>query len=110
VEALGKSLDDTGDKERTIIRLNLVGSISLSLRAALDGRLDAVREVFGAFIVREEGLLAVPDDSDFSDLGFSGFADATVQRLRKQIAAGGPESATARSALMLLVRLAREAA
>jgi len=65
--------------------------------------------VFGAFDVRDGALLVLPDDTDFANLGFSGFADGTVQRLRSKIAEGGDESTVAREALMLLLRLARGA-
>jgi len=52
-------------------------------------------------------LLVLPDDADFADLGFSGFADATVKKLMARIDEGGREGAMARDALMLLLRLAR---
>ena len=73
----------------------------------LQNHLLAASDVFGALEVREEALLVVPDDTDFANLGFSGFADGTVQRFRSKIAEGGAESAAARDALMLLLRLAR---
>jgi hypothetical protein len=52
----------------------------------------------------------VPNDTDFTNLGFSGFADATVKRLHDKIAQGGPEGAMVRDAFMLLLRLSKEAA
>lgn len=110
VEALQKSLEDIESKERTVLRLDLVGSLTLSLRDALQAHLLVARDVFGAFDVRDDALLVVPDDADFADLGFSGFADATVQQLRARIATGGDEGNTARDALMLLLRLARDMA
>ena len=108
VEALRKALEDIENKERTVVRLSLMGSLSLSLQAMLQKHLLAASDVFGAFEVREEALLFVPDDADFAELGFSGFADGTVQRLRAKIAEGGAESAVARYALLLLLRLAKE--
>ena len=110
VDALRESLAEIENKDRTIVRLNLVGSLSLSLRGALQNDLVAAKDVFGAFDVREDDLLVLPDDTDFGDLGFSGFADGTVQRLRSKIAEGGDEGAAARGALMLLLRLAKGAA
>lgn len=107
VDALRKSLEEIEDKERTVLRLNLVGSLTLSLRDALQDHLLAAKDVFGACDVRDDALLVVPDDTDFADLGFSGFADATIQRLRAKLATGGDEGNTARDALMLLLRLAR---
>jgi DNA repair exonuclease SbcCD nuclease subunit len=110
IESLRKALEDIENKERTVVRLTLVGSLSLSLQAVLQNHLLAAGDLFGAFEVREEALLVVPDDADFAELGFSGFADGAVQRLRAKIAEGGAESAVARDALLLLLRLAREAA
>jgi DNA repair exonuclease SbcCD nuclease subunit len=110
VEALKKNLEGIENKDRTIIRMNLVGSLSLSLSAELQNNLLAAKDLFGAFEVREDDLLVLPDDADFANLGFSGFADETIQQLRAKIAAGGDECITARDALMLLLRLAKEGA
>lgn len=109
VESLRKLLEDVTDKDRSVIRLNLIGSLSLSLHALLQDHLASAGDVFGACDVRDERVIAIPDDADFTDLGFSGFADAAVQRLRSTIEEDGDESATARDALMLLIRLARDA-
>ncbi len=110
VESLRKSLEDIENKERTVVRLNLVGSLSLSLQGVLQTYLVVAKDVLGAFDVREDELLVLPDDTDFANLGFSGFADRTVQRLRSKISEGGDESTVAREALMLMLRLARGAA
>ncbi len=107
VDALRKSLEEIENKDRTVIRLKLVGTLSLSLRGMLQDYLLAAKDVFAACDVREDDLLVLPDDTDFDDLGFSGFADGTVQRLRSKIDEGGDEGAAARDALMLLLRLAR---
>jgi len=107
VEALWKSLEEIENKERTVVRLNLVGSLSLALNGALQNHLVAAKDVFAAFDVRDGALLVLPDNTDFASLGFSGFADGTVQRLRGQIAEGGDEATVAREALMLMLRLAR---
>jgi len=107
VEALRKSLEEIENKERTVVRLNLIGSLSLALNGALQNHLLAAKDVFGAFDVRGGALLVLPDDTDFANLGFSGFADGTVQRLRSKIAEGGDEATVAREALMLMLRLAR---
>jgi len=107
VEALRKSLEEIENKERTVVRLNLVGSLSLALNGALQTHLLAAEDVFGAFDVRDGALLVLPDDMDFANLGFSGFADGTVRRLRSKIAEGGDEATVVCEALMLMLRLAR---
>jgi len=110
VEMLRQWLEKIENKERTVVRLHLVGSLSLSSHGLLHGHLDAAEDVFGALEAREDHLLVIPDDSDFADLGFSGFAGQTTERLRSQIAEGGDEAAAARDALTLLLRLARRTA
>jgi DNA repair exonuclease SbcCD nuclease subunit len=107
VEALRKALEEIENKACTVIRLTFVGSLSLSLRTVLQSHLDEAKDVFGALDVREEGIFVVPDDADFADLRFSGFADGTVKRLRSKMCEGGVDGTTARDALMLLLRLAR---
>lgn len=107
IERLAAWLDSLTRKDLTIVRLKLFGSLSLSLKTLLDTHLCAAREVFAALEVLEEDLLVVPDDEDFASFGFSGFAAATLARLRSEIEKGPPEQAgRARDALMLLARLA----
>lgn len=107
VEVLNKWIDELENKERTIARLHLVGSLTLSLHADLTNLLLRAGDLLGALDVREDDLVVVPDDTDFKDLGFSGFAERTVARLREKISEGGDEGLRARDALMLLLRLAR---
>ena len=103
-------LEKVENKERTVVRLHLVGSLSLSSHASLHSHLDAAEDVFGSLEVREDDVIVMPDDSDFADLGFSGFAGQTTERLRSKISEGGDEAAPARDALTLLLRLARRTA
>ncbi len=106
MEALRRMLESLDQKERTVLRLNLVGSISLTQEAILLQSLDTIREVFATFQIKDDGLLVLPDDADFSSLGFSGFAEATISRLREKMVGEVIEKGTtARDALMLLVRL-----
>jgi DNA repair exonuclease SbcCD nuclease subunit len=108
VEVLQQWWERIESKERTVVRLHLVGSLSLSLYGSLENHFLAARDLFAAFEVQEDDLLVLPDDADFADLGFSGFADGTVRRLRGKVAKGVDEGGAARDALMLLLRLARE--
>jgi DNA repair exonuclease SbcCD nuclease subunit len=107
IEALHKYLEGIDRKDLTIVRMNLVGCISLSLTDMLQKYLITYRDVFGAFDIQEDELIVIADESDFIDLGFSGFANTTVERLRERMSEKGEESITARDALMLLLRLAR---
>lgn len=107
IEALRVWLEHLEDKERTVIKLRLVGALSLSLHDELDELLSHFREILGAVETRADNLVIMPEDADFKDLGFSGFASCTVDRLRSNVAeSGDPDSITSRDALALLVRLA----
>jgi DNA repair exonuclease SbcCD nuclease subunit len=110
VEALRDSINDMERKELTVLKLKLVGSISMSLECSLQDNLAAAQDLFGALLFREDELFVQPNDADFDSLDFSGFADLTVKRLRALMAEGEEEGLVARDALMLLLRLAREAA
>jgi DNA repair exonuclease SbcCD nuclease subunit len=110
VEALQKKLEDIPNRERSVVKLVLKGSLTLSLHGVLQNHILAAKDVLAGSLINEEDLLVIPNDTDFTNLGFSGFADATVKRLRDKIDQGGPEGTVARDAFMLLLRLSREAA
>ena len=86
--------------------MRLVGTLSLSLHGELEELLSHVQEILGAVETRINNLSVIPEDADFMDLGFSGFASYAVERLRSNVKESGPDSITSRDALALLVRLA----
>jgi DNA repair exonuclease SbcCD nuclease subunit len=106
IEALRDWLENLEDKERTVAKLRLVGALSLSFHDELEELLSHVQEILGAVETRMNDLVVIPEDADFMDLGFSGFASITVERLRSNVEESGPDSITSRDALALLVRLA----
>jgi DNA repair exonuclease SbcCD nuclease subunit len=106
IGALRSWLEDLEDKERTVVKLRLVGALSLSLHGELEELLANVHEIFAAVETRRNKLVVIPEDADFTDLGFSGFASCTVERLRSSAEESGADSITSRDALALLVRLA----
>lgn len=106
IESLRGWLENLEDKERTVVKLYLIGALSLSLHAELEGLLSHIQEILGAVETRTDDLLVIPEDADFMDLGFSGFASCTIERLRSNVEESGPDSMTSRDALALLVRLA----
>jgi len=106
IEALRNWLENLKDKERTVVKLRLVGSLSLSFHSELEELLSHVQEILAAVETRTDNLVVIPEDADFTDLGFSGFASCTVERLRSNVVGSSPDSITSRDALALLVRLA----
>jgi DNA repair exonuclease SbcCD nuclease subunit len=106
IETLRGWLENLEDKERTVVKLRLIGALSLSFLGELEELLSHVQEILGAVETRMNDLVVIPEDADFTDLGFSGFASITVERLRSNVEESGPDSITSRDALALLVRLA----
>jgi DNA repair exonuclease SbcCD nuclease subunit len=111
VESLGRWLEQVPDKERTVLRLPLEGSLRLQDKARLDRLVEEAQDLFATVEVwgRQRDLAVEPEDADFDDLALAGFARETVEGLRAQAARDDEEGFDARNALALLVRLARKA-
>ena len=99
-------LENLQDKERTVLKLRFIGTLTLSLNGALERLLIHARDILGAVETRTGDLVVIPDDADFIDFGFSGFAKSTVEQLRSKAGGSGPDAIVSRDALTLLVRLA----
>jgi len=106
IKALRGWFEKLEDKERTVVKLRLVGALSLSLHGDMEELLSHFQEIMGAVETRMNNLTVIPEDADFRDLGFSGFSGGTIERLRSNIEESGPDSIPSRDALALLVRLA----
>ncbi|BBY59757.1 metallophosphoesterase family protein [Mycolicibacterium sarraceniae] len=106
---LDLNLDLLPDKERTVVRLGLTGSLTVTDRAALDACLDKYARLFawlGAW-ERHTSIAVMPADGEFDDLGIGGFAAAAVDELVAAARSGdGVAAQDAQSALGLLLRLA----
>jgi len=102
-------LEEIADKPRTIVKLSLVGQLSLADMDRLEAALDHAADLLGALErwERRSDLVALPDQDDFGGLGLSGFAAAALEDLRECGAGAGEGALTARDALGLLYRLAR---
>ncbi|ORV16494.1 metallophosphoesterase family protein [Mycobacterium celatum] len=105
VADLDLNLDQITDKDRTVVRLALVGSLSVTDRAALDACLDRYSRLFAWLGTwdRHTDLAVVPGDGEFDDLGIGGFAAAAVDEL---VATARDGDDDAQAALALLLRLA----
>ncbi|ORV92955.1 DNA repair exonuclease [Mycobacterium interjectum] len=106
---LDMNLDLMADKERTVVRLALRGSLTVTDRAALDACLDRYARLFADLRTWDShtDLAVVPADGEFTDLGIGGFAAAAVDELVATARGGdASDAADAQAALALLLRLA----
>jgi DNA repair exonuclease SbcCD nuclease subunit len=107
VEALARHLDAIPDKERTIFKLGLVGTLGIQAHARLEEVEEHARDLFAAVVrsgSRSE-LVVMPDGADFDDLSLAGFAATALDKLRAQAQGHGIEREQAADALALLLRL-----
>lgn len=105
-ERLDAWMESLPDKDRTIVKLALVGQLSLADNAQLDRLLTGHVDLFAAMETWDlhQELVVIPDDADFSDLLLSGFAREALIDLRDLASRDGAD-APARDALGLLYRL-----
>jgi DNA repair exonuclease SbcCD nuclease subunit len=104
---LDMNLDLLTEKDRTVVRLALTGSLTVTDRAALDACLDRYARLFAwlGLWERHTDLAVMPADGEFTDLGIGGFAAAAVEELVATARKGDAESVDAQAALALLLRL-----
>ncbi|MDT5084633.1 MAG: hypothetical protein QOJ61_1676 [Mycobacterium sp.] len=105
---LDLNLDLMADKDRTVLRLALIGSLTVTDRAALDACLDKYSRLFASLRVWDShsDLAVIPADGEFTDLGIGGFAATAVEELVATARTGDSETAgDAQAALALLLRL-----
>lgn len=107
-ERVHRFLDALPDKQRTIVKLSLVGQLSLADMARLDTTLDLAADLLAALErwERRSELVALPDDADFEGLGLSGFAADALHDLREVASGTGDDALVASDSLGLLYRLA----
>ncbi len=107
IDALEEWLSSLANKDRCIVKLGLVGQVSLAQKARLDGILEHSADLLAALETweRRSDLVVVPDSLDVDRLGLSGFARDALEELSAK-AESGEESLAARDALALLYRLA----
>jgi DNA repair exonuclease SbcCD nuclease subunit len=108
VTDLDINLDLMPDKDRTVVRLALTGTLSVTDRAALDACLDKYARLFASLRIweRRSDIAVVPEDAEFADLGVGGFAAAAVDELVASARSADADAADdAQAALALLLRL-----
>ncbi|WP_420624014.1 metallophosphoesterase family protein [Candidatus Poriferisodalis sp.] len=112
IDSLEQWLDALDDKQRAVIKLSLVGSLSLCQKQRLDRLLDHFADLLAALETweRRSDLVVVPDDAEISTLGLSGFASDALGDLRELAQSPDPaEAVRAQNATALLHRLVNSA-
>ncbi len=112
IDSLQQWLDALEDKQRTVVKLSLVGSVSLDQKERLDRLLDHFADLLAALETweRRSDLVVVPDDAEISTLGLAGFASDALGDLRELAQSSDPaEAVRAQNATALLHRLTRSA-
>lgn len=104
---VSRFLNDLPDKSRTIVKLSLVGQLSLKAMTDLEATLDHAQDLFAALErwERRSDLVVLPDDADFEMLDLDGFALEALNDLRSLGGAGDETALVARDAMGLLYRL-----
>lgn len=107
LDLLKTRLDSIENKEKTIVKLTLHGTVSLELGRNLDQLVEDYAELFANVRVRKaSAIVRRPALDDISEL-FSGYARDAAEELTEKSIAGGADARTAEDALALLYRLSR---
>jgi DNA repair exonuclease SbcCD nuclease subunit len=111
LDSLAAWLDARTDKDRTVIRLCLVGTLTLREHARLDELLDARVPLFATLErwANASELLVLPDTVDAAELDVTGFASNALVELGLAAASPRDDSRAASDALALAFRLTRAA-
>lgn len=109
---LDLNLDQMTDKDRTVVQLALIGTLTVTDRAALDACLDRYSRLFARVGVweRHTNLVVMPALDEFDDLAIGGFAADAVAELVDTARSGGSDAPAAQGALALLLRLKEQGA
>ncbi len=108
VERFAAALDSARDKERTVLRLDLAGSLSVAEDVRLHEVLDTRADLFASLTVsdRTYDVAVMAGDNDIAALGLAGYARTAADEIARVAAGGGDDAGAARDALRLLYRLA----
>ncbi|MDK1017655.1 MAG: metallophosphoesterase, partial [Actinomycetota bacterium] len=108
INRLESELSDLESKSLLIVRLTLVGQLSLGDKIRLDSILEHLSDLFASLNTweRHSDLVILPDDDDFTSLGLSGFAQDALAELVELASDDEAEASNAQEALGLLYRLA----
>ena len=93
--ALDRELDDFPDKDRTIVHLQLAGTLTVPDLARLDALRERHRDQLGALVERDrhqDVVVVEGDDDAWETLTVGGFIAAAAAEIQVAARAGGPPS------------------
>ena len=109
IDELEEWLSELEDKDRTIVKMSIVGEVSVAQKARLDRILDHNADRLAALEMweRRSELVVVPDDTDLEHFGLSGFANEALLEVSEMAedTTDQEQAVAARDALTLLYRL-----
>ena len=107
LEELRRWLDDLPGKTRTVVKLDLVGSLTIPEREQLDAMLEAARPALGALerSTRFGRVVVRPERADADELGLAGYVREAFDEL--SALAAGEDAHQAELAARALVHLYR---
>ncbi len=106
VENLIRELDGFSDKDLSVIRLDISGSLGLTENHDFHAQIDELALRFACIDLREIDFLVHTSDTSQLCRHLTGYAAEAVEKLRGIITEGGEQSAIAAESLLLLSRLA----
>ena len=108
VQLVERFLEGLEQKERTVVKFGLVGTLGLAEREALEGAIERARDLLAGIQLsaRRSDIIVVADDRDLTSLNLSGFARDALIELATQAEGQNEGADVAQDALMLLARLA----
>ncbi|WP_147917943.1 metallophosphoesterase family protein [Ruania zhangjianzhongii] len=107
VAAMDRVLAELPAKSRTVLRLALRGTLTLTEHAEMEAVLERHRETFASVRVwqRHTDVAVHVSDEDLVQLGVGGFVEEAVAELAGTATGEGPDREVARDSLALLYRL-----
>ncbi|HLS64176.1 MAG TPA: exonuclease SbcCD subunit D [Ruania sp.] len=108
VAAMDRALTQMPEKSRTVLRLALRGTLTLTEHAQMEAVLERHRETFASVRVwqRHTDVAVHVSENDLTQLGVGGFVAEAVAELTEAAAGEGADRDVARDSLALLYRLA----
>ena len=102
-------LDGIGDKQNTVVKLGLVGTLSLAAYGDLEATQDHYRDLLAGLVTSESRseLAVIPDDEDLAAMDLKGFGRDALDELFERASQENDEAEVAQRALELLSRLQR---